>query len=270
MAKRVVVLLGLCGLLLGGTPAFAQPAGDASGLLGAMRDAYERLDYETAERRAREVLDAYGAFSADQLVEVHTLLGLILYARNEPLEAREQFQAALSLAPSLQLDPLLVSPKTMEFFEGVRTEFEAEGGAARPPVVRYVRVRDPRPAATLRSLVLPGWGQIHKGERVKGWALVGLWGATASGAVTAHVFRAAARTDYLDATNPDEIAERYDTFNAWHRTRNALALSAAVVWAYAAFDALVLGGPSGEAERAVVLEPAVVRGAPGVGLQVHW
>lgn len=253
MTKRVGVLLGLCGLLFGGTPAVAQPDGDASGLLDAMQDAYERLDYATAERRAREALDAYGAFSADQLVEVHTMLGLILYARNEPLEAREQFQAALSLAPSLELDPLLVSPKTLEFFEGIKTEFAVEGGAARPPVVRYVRVRDPRPAATVRSLVLPGWGQLYKGERVKGWALVGLWGATAGGAVTAHVLRSQAHADYLDATDPAEIAERYDTFNTWHQTRNALVLGAAAVWAYAALDALVLGGPE---QRAVRLGPA--------------
>lgn len=243
MVRRVVVLLGLGGLLLIGGAAFAQPDTDASGLLGAMRDAYGRLDYSTAERRAREALASFDTFSADQLVEVHTTLALILYARNEPLEAREQFEAALSLNPALDLDPLLVSPKTLEFFEGVKESMSGSGVGDRESVIRYVRVRDPRPAATVRSLVLPGWGQLYKGEPVKGWALLGLWSAATAGAVTAHVLRNDARTDYLAATDPAEITSRYDTFNAWHQRRTALALGAAAVWTYAALDALVFGGP---------------------------
>lgn len=261
MARRVVVLLGLCGLFLGRGAAVAQPDADPLGLLGAMRDAYERIDYGTAERRAREALDMHEAFSADQLVEVHTLLGLILYARNEPLEAREQFEAALSLDPALELDPVLVSPKTLEFFEEVRSTFTVEGGGERESVIRYVRVHDPRPAATVRSVVLPGWGQLYKGERAKGWVLVGLWGATAAGTVTAHVLRSQARSDYLDATDPTVIAERYDSFNTWHQARTALALGAVAVWTYAAFDALVFGGPE---ERTVRLGPG-----PGAGLSLR-
>jgi tetratricopeptide (TPR) repeat protein len=258
MVRRVVLLLSLCGLLLGEGRALAQSGTDPVGLLGAMRDAYERLDYGTAERHAREALEAHDALSADQLVEAHTTLGLILYARNEPLEAREQFEAALSLDPALTLDPLLVSPKTLAFFEEVRARFEGEEDAEREPVIRYVRVYDPRPAATTRSLVLPGWGQLYKGERSKGWALIGLWGTTAAGALTAHVLRSQARSDYLEATDPAEIAERYDTFNTWHHTRNALVLGAAAVWGYAALDALVVGGPE---RRAVRLAPG-----PGAGL----
>lgn len=261
MARRVAVLLGLLGLLFGGEQVMAQPDTDPLGLLAAMRDAYERLDYETAERRAREALDMHEAYSADQLVEVHTTLGLIHYARNEPLEAREQFEAALSLDPALELDPLLVSPKTLEFFDGVRASFTAEGGAEREPIIRYVRVQDPRPAATMRSVVLPGWGQLYKGERVKGWALVGLWSATAAGAVTAHLLRSQARSDYLAATDPAVITERYDTFNAWHRTRTGFAIGAAAVWAFAAVDALVVGGPS--------QQPVRVGLGAGAGLSVR-
>lgn len=249
---------------------FAQPATAPADLLGAMRAAYERLDYATAEQRAREALAAYDLLSADQLVQVHTTLGLILFARNEPLEAREQFAAALSLDPVLVLDPLLVSPKTLDFFEGIRAGMETSGGDGREATIRYVRVRDPRPAATLRSLALPGWGQLYKGERAKGWALAGTWGLLAGGTVAAHVLRGQARQEYLDAVGSDEIAARYATYNAWHRARSGLALGTLAVWAYAALDALVLGGPAGEAGHAVALEPALVHGAPGVGLQVRW
>lgn len=264
MARRVVVLLGLFGLFFLGEVASAQPDPDPSGLLGAMRDAYERLDYITAERRAREALATFDAFSADQLVEVHTTLALILYARNEPIEARDQFEAALSLNPALDLDPLLVSPKTLEFFQGIKSAMGEGRAAEREPVIRYVPVRDPRPAATMRSLVLPGWGQLYKGEAAKGWTLVGLWSTATVGAVASHVLRSNARTDYLNATDPTEIAERYDTFNAWHQRRTAFALGAAAVWAYAAFDALAVGGPE---QRSVTLGFSA---DAGVRVRVRW
>ncbi len=263
--SRAGLVLGVLGALWV-VPAAAQ-TGDASGLIEAMRDAYERLEYGTAERRAREALTSFDALSADQLVEVHTTLGLILFARNEPLEARTQFEAALSLDPRLVLDPLFVSPKTLEFFDEVKAGFAQDGGALREPVVRYVQVRDPRPAATVRSLAVPGWGQLYKGERAKGWVLVGLWGATAAGAVTAHILRSQAQDDYLAATDPAEIADRYDTFNTWHRTRSALALGATAVWAYAVFDAFAFGGPEA---RALSVGPSVGGGEIGLRVRLVW
>lgn len=268
--NQTVKAVFLWGVLVGlglAAPAAAQPDPDPSGLIGSMRDAYQRVDYLTAERRAREALASFDAFSADQLVEVHTTLGLILYARNEPLEARAQFEAALSLDPRLELDPLLVSPKTLEFFDEVKAGIAREEGPAREPIVRYVQVRDPRPAATLRSLAVPGWGQLYKGERAKGWILVGLWSATAAGTVATHVLRSQAQDDYRAATDPAEIAERYDTFDTWHQARNALVLGAAAVWAYAAFDALVFGGP---AARTFAAGPAVVAGEAGLSLRVRF
>lgn len=262
MTRRVVVLIGLCGMVLLGRAGYAQS--DPSDLLGAMRNAYERLDYATAERRAREALADYDALSADQLVEAHTTLALILYARNEPLEAREQFEAALSLSPSLDLDPLLVSPKTLEFFGEIKSAMATGGDATREPVIRYVQVRDPRPAATVRSLVLPGWGQLYKGETAKGWALLGLWSTATVGALASHVLRSEARTDYLGATDPAEIADRYDTFNAWHQRRTAFALGAAAVWTYAALDALVFGGMG---PRSLELGPSA---NVGFSVRVRW
>ncbi len=260
MVARGVFLL--FSLLLA-APSLAQ-SGDPSGLMAAMRDAYERLDYDTAERRAREALTAYDAFSADQLVEVHTTLGLILHARNEPLEARAQFAAALSLDPSLELDPLLVSPKTMDFFEEIKADGRSTERIDQAPTIRYVRVRDLRPAATLRSLAVPGWGQLYKGDRTKGWALISIWSATVAGTVAAHLLRSNARQAYLDATNPDEIAGQFDTFVAWHRTRSAFALGAATVWGVAALDALILGGP---AQRAVIAGPGI---GAGWGVRIQF
>ncbi len=235
--------------LLVAASAAAQPAPSADALVRAMDAAVERLDYEEAEARAREALarcDALtrcDALSPDQLVEVHTTLGVLLHTRGEPVEARRQFEAALSIAPDLRLDPVLVSPKTVEFFDGVRAAAAPRESPAGPQEIRYVVVPDPRPAAALRSLVVPGWGQFYKGDRGKGWAFVVTAGALAAGTAAAHLVYLDADRDYTQAGRGADFAALNARRDRWYTTRGVLVRGAAAVWGAAALDALVSGGP---------------------------
>ena len=251
---RPAALLALA--LLTASTALAQPASSPADLIRAMEDAVVRLDYDVAEARAREALARFDALTPDQLVTVHSALGVLLYARNEPVEARRQFEAALSLNPALSLDPVRTSPKTLEFFGEVRSDAvsEAGGGTRAEPAVRYVVLEDRRPGAALRSLAVPGWGQFHKGDRAKGWAFAAATGALVAGAFAAQGARAAAREDYLAAPTEAEAARRFAPYNRWHRARNALALGAGAVWAASALEALLTGGP--EAPPSLAVEPA--------------
>jgi hypothetical protein len=238
------LLIGL--LLVGAAGARSQPVTDPAAAVAEVEAAYERLDYETAERLARAALEHHEAFTPGQLVRLHTLLGIILDARGEELEAAAQFRAALTLDPTLTLDPLLVSPATIAFFEQTKARFLQEQAAGEEPggVVRYVVVHDPRPAAFARSLALPGWGQRYKGERTKGWVLTGLWAGGLAGAAAAEVRFRQLREDYLaEETDPARARELGDAMDAWYKVRNNVLLGTALVWAYAAVDAGVFGGP---------------------------
>ncbi|WP_412062382.1 hypothetical protein [Rubrivirga sp. IMCC45206] len=244
-------------LALMAVSAAAQPA--PADLLRAMEDAVARLDSEAAEARAREALAL--DLSPDQLVTVHTTLGVLLHARGEPVEARRQFEAALSLDPALALDPVLVSPKTVEFFDEIQAKFAAPQAGPVVPTIRYVVLEDRRPGAALRSLALPGWGQFHKGDRAKGWAFALAAGASLAATGAASAARASARDAYLAAVTPADAERLYPAYDRWHRTRAALAVGTAAVWAAAALDALATGAPS---------PPASVRPTPqGLALRVR-
>lgn len=235
--------LALVGLFLGAVPQVAaQPTGDINELVEQIELAYENLEYHTAESLARQVLREFEGLSPDQLVRVHTTLALVLFVKGEEFEAAEQFRSALSINPDLELDPVLVSPGTLEFFEEVK-----QLSARQPPAtdestgeVRYVMVEDVRPGATLRSVILPGWGQQHKGENTKGWVITGAWAATLAASTYAHFQRQDAREAYLNETNPDLVEVRYESYNNWHTLRGGLLIGAAAVWAYAAIDALAI------------------------------
>ena len=223
--------------------------------LDAIWEAYQALDYAKAQSLAEAALTAYDA--PEDLAQVHVVLGLIAFSQNDQVVATRQFTDALVLDPTVELDPLLASPKTLDFFEDIRTGLAQ---ASREEILepeaapRYVLVRDRRAEAALRSMMVPGWGQLYKGQRTKGRVLVGLWGAVVAGTVTTHILRQQARDTYLDATTQQEILDRYDTFNQWHKTRNALVLGAATVWAYSYLDALISGGQAPE-RRNLLLTP---------------
>ena len=260
--------LVLC-LMLAVLPAHGQSSGAA--VVAEIRQAYERLDYAEAEAKAREALAANADLTVDQLVEIHTLLGLIAFSDNRETEARAQFLSALTLNPDLELDPLLVSPKILAFFDELKqsqrratTEEDPAAGA-----VRYVRVEDPRAAAAMRSLLLPGWGQQYKGQKTKGWLLTGLWGLAAAGTVAAHLRRNQTRDAYLAETNPDLVRARYDTFNTWHKVRNNLALATALLWAYSYFDALLVRpAPPGGRRLLITADPLSAR--PRLSLRLRF
>ena len=242
-----------------GPAARAQPARD---LLRAIREATERLDYATAEARAREALARYDAFSPGELAEVHTTLGVLLAARAEDSDARTQFAAALSLDPGRRLDPVLVPPRTVALFESVRAT-AAPGAPAGPPVLRYVVLPDPRAGAALRSAVLPGWGQIHRGARGRGVAIAVGVGAMAAGALGAHVAYGAARDRYTAARTQEDIAQTSRTIDRLYRLRGNLAIATAVGWAVQTAEALVVGRPQAPTDEA-----AARLGVAGAGLRL--
>ena len=199
--------------------------GQQNDLIASMIGAYQQLEYDRAEAFAMEILDDYNAYPIEALTQVHTTLGIIKYAQNNQQEAQKQFEAALSLNPELVLDPALVSPKIVDFFDALKGNIQNNSGVdGAQAEVRYLVLADPRPAAAMRSMVLPGWGQWYKEEKKKGALLMGLWGASAVSTVALHVMRQDAQRSYRRATDPDIIADRYNTYNQRNKLRNGLFL----------------------------------------------
>ncbi len=264
-AGIALLIFLLCGRAL---PAWGQSSFDDP--VEPVRSAYESLDYTLAERLGRTILEQVNGLRPDQLVEIHTFLALIDYSQNDPEGARTHFMAALSLNPSLELDPVLVSPVIRGFFTALKEETLA-GERTDAQLIRYIAVQDARPAAALRSMLLPGWGQWYKRDHVKG----GLFGAAflgAAGAAAAAHLTYRRRLDRYEAeTDPDLVPGRYDDANGWYRTRNGLLVGAAVVWAAAYVDALIFGAPEGEyinPETSVTFTP--YSSGRSVGLRMNW
>jgi len=237
---------------------FAQDDNNTASLLNEIEQAYQNLNFTEAKIKAEAALEAYDRFKVAELTEIHKILGLIYFSQNRRAEARTEFENALSLNSALELDPMMVSPKIMEFFKQVKRDFlETQQNSDASTRVRYILVSDPRPAAVMRSMVLPGWGQLYKGEKQKGTVLMSLWTAGAVGSVITHVVRQNAQDDYLSATRPDQIEAHYDRFNTFHKLRNNFILFSVGVWLYSYFDAILKGPSENVGPQSLYLSPAV-------------
>lgn len=212
-----VMFLVLLGIEAG--DAHAQVGQDAPPPVDSIRAAYHELEYDRARRLARSALTRFHVYERSELADVHRILALVEISEGNREEARLQFEAALSLNPDLQLDPTFVSPPILRFFERVKREWWTRRTAGRldTSAVAYRSRDDPAVPAALRSIVLPGWGQYYRGDRIRGAAITVGWIAAAGGFVQAD-------SDY----------------------RPEWALAASLVWVYAYLDALL--GESDSAE----------------------
>lgn len=204
-------------------------------IIKSIKKSYNALNYQQAELKAKQALINYHQFSTNELVELHKYLALIYYAQGEIDPSQKQFKTALSLKPDLSLSPLYVSPKIIEFFNRVKTEYNSGTEKEETLAVKYIP--DKRFGASLRSLALPGWGQIYKGEKKKGVALISLWAVSIGGLLVMQLEQSQLHQEYLDAREPENIASKYDRYNSYYKARNSIAVFTAVLWLYAHIDA---------------------------------
>jgi hypothetical protein len=112
--------------------------------------------------------------------------------------------------------------------------------------------------AFLRSALFPGLGQLHRGQRMRGWVVAGAAGTalatTLASAVMASSNASAYQEDIQDfventpnvgALSEDEILEHsnfdrssYDAMNTFETTRTVSLLAFAGIWAWNLYDSL--------------------------------
>lgn len=213
-------------------------------LFEKMLNAFQTLKYDNAQQFARQITEKYDSHTRFELLEAHKILGIIAYQSDQKTnEATVQFEQALSLDQTTTLDSIYASPRTIQFFETLKSKFIAENKfdlSEKSVSYRYLIQPDPRPNATFRSMVLPGWGQIYKNDTRKGYLLITSSALTMITVGLFHVLQNNAHSDYLNATAPDDIQQKYDRYNQRYKIRNNAALLGGGVWIYAFFDALLV------------------------------
>jgi tetratricopeptide (TPR) repeat protein len=172
--------------------ALAAPPAD----LKRAKDRFEFGQYADAAGTLRRFLATDPRLTDDEAVEAYRMLGISEYQLGDQAQARTAFVNLLSRDPDYALDPFLVPPAIVEFFDRVKRENEpalaplrerrrmlreqqrladeakrrllAEEQARAGPPTKVVRVQE---RLYLLNWIPLGAGQFQNGERAKGTAI---------------------------------------------------------------------------------------------------
>lgn len=154
---------------LGAGPARADESGEAvvageDVVAVELRDAIAALqggDYERAARIAGPVASRSVGVDKQDRAEAWRIYGLALFFLDRHDQAERALLEYLKRDVDAHLDPALVPPEAMVFFEDIRSRHAAELRQYRPP-----------PKTTARTFLknfMPPWGQFQNGHNGRGW-----------------------------------------------------------------------------------------------------
>ena len=97
-------------------------------------------------------------------------------------------------------------------------------------------------APVWRSAIMPGWGQLYKKEKNKGFALLIGEGLLLSGVVVSHIMYST-NIEWANGTTDYKSRLNYiDNADYWFTTRNVCGVIAGVVWIYSIIDSMTSKG----------------------------
>lgn len=82
---------------------------------------YDNLQYPEALAKLKEAVRAPGNKRSD-LVEIYQLMGFVYIVQGRKTPAQRAFEILLKLSPAFELNPILTSPKILDFFNKVKDE----------------------------------------------------------------------------------------------------------------------------------------------------
>lgn len=215
----------------------ADPEGDP---LKAVATDYDQGRYLQAAEKAAAALDDSAAEDQETRSYLLTYRAFSLVALGRETEAEAEFIRLLAIQPKLELNPEFVSPKIIEVFKRAksRTRNQAQTTLQEPQPL-FAKPKPSKAQALWRSMLWPGWGQRHRGSRLKASVLqsaslgaLGAWGALELGT-------SRARSEYLDSSEPGQIQSAYDSYNGWYRARNLAVNCVVAIWLYNLVDVMM-------------------------------
>lgn len=195
-AAAAVIVLGL-GCIVG--TAYAAPEDD----LRDAENSYLYGDYPRVVRKLTPLVQPDILLAnPDQLAVAYRLLGLAHFFLDQPDDARTHFERLIRLRPDTRLNPVLVPPPAVAFFDTIRDELadelarmeeamraQREAEEARRRAAMLARVKVDVQVNSRWVAVLPfGVGQFQNGDDTLGYIFLGTELATAGASLGLYWF----------------------------------------------------------------------------------
>lgn len=216
--------------------------------ISQIKEAYRSNNYLKAIALSDKFISANPDLSNDLQIDIQEIRAVSYYSIGERDSSKNSFFKILELDRNYSPNPSKISPKIINFFSGIRSDFE-----------RVINIRDERidsllalnetenPLITakdqfantvLRSIILPGWGHFYAGKTTLGIGVGLLSTALIGSSIYFIIHTDNLKKDYASESNRLMISEKYDKYNSAFKIRNSLLISYAAVWLFSQLDIL--------------------------------
>lgn len=214
-----------------------------------IRNKFKSFKYSEVISETEDFVSDTKAISKKALLEILELRAISFYSMGNIKSSLSTFIKILEIDTDFQLNLQTTSPKIIEFFEEIRTNFRQDSQTPQQPsdlkepksTTRKENSPNPKDnfnSAILKSILLPGWGHLSRGSKTKGLVIGALGLGSLSSAIYFTIDAHSKEEAYLNETNRSLIQSRYAKFNAAYKKRNAFIVAYAVIWLYTQIDLL--------------------------------
>ena len=208
-------------IVIAGAQTFAQ-SNSIDSTFHSIESQFESGSYVNAEVEARRLLEI-PALSDSARVIAEKWIAFSLVAQGKSSLAGDHFSLLLKLNPQFELDPILTSPKILAVFNETKAHLAVHVN----PEMDTVAVQSFRQSmeVSFRTIVFPGWEQLHTNRTTAGYIFLGGGIGTLGAGIAFEALRSSARSEYLSATTASTIEAKYSTYNKYYKAE-AYAFSA--------------------------------------------
>ncbi|RPI75239.1 MAG: hypothetical protein EHM47_03170 [Ignavibacteriales bacterium] len=233
------------------TPVIFLLGQDNKEIIGELTQNFRAFEYQQVIEISDSLLADKENFSNPDLIEIYRMRGISHYALLDDSKARLSFIEILRIDSSYALDPSFTSPKIITFYGDVKKEYltSIEGKEEQVIITKHdtIVVREKYRDTTseynlkqalIRSLIMPGTGHLYLDSNIKSWMMTFLSVASIGTGIYFMIDANEKERLYLQETNINETAEKYNDFNFSYRMRNLAIISFAALWVYSQLDLL--------------------------------
>ncbi|MGD9898786.1 MAG: hypothetical protein AB7T22_06620 [Calditrichaceae bacterium] len=217
-------------LILIAVPIFSQ---NLSREIGTLEEDLRQFSYERVLEKGNYLLsDSF--ISKDDSLTIFQYMLQAASSLNDTTQAREISEKILKCSPGFKLNPKIISPKIINFFEEYRNKKVNVKNEA--PVETATFSGRPAFKAMLANIIIPGSGYFFTQNKTKGYIFSGISTIIIGGITYYSIHSSEYRDDYMNARGSIDFDHLYNRYNDAYKTRNTFILSYLILNFYSFYD----------------------------------
>ncbi len=183
--------------------------------------AYETGKYTDAVMIGEDIIDKIGKdIEVEDEVNLRTYIAFSYVALGDSEKAKLNFEYILNLNPNYDLKEEFVSPKIIEVFESAQDKVRLLVNES--PDYYFFKQgkfdsRFSKSNLIIKSLIIPGWGQMDRGENSKAFTLGTVFFVSVAVGISSFFLMNEAADNYQNATNTEEATLLYNRYNNYSK-----------------------------------------------------